>query len=130
MEAEREEVLERALPFREGEEVYVNIVEPHMYNPGDAVAKVDGYIIHVKGAEASVGHKRLVRIEEVGRTAAVAQVVDEEPLEDLPITDEGDAPEVTPEDEVESAGRRRGRRGGRRAQLKVEAATTSESSPE
>src|ERR1700677_3670538 len=40
MEAEREEVLERALPFREGEEVYLEIIEPHMYSAGDAVAKV------------------------------------------------------------------------------------------
>ena len=42
-------MLERALPFREGEEVYLEIIEPHMYSPGDAVAKVDGYIISVRG---------------------------------------------------------------------------------
>jgi ribonuclease G len=132
MEADREQVLERALPFSEGEEVYVNIVEPHMYNPGDAVAKVDGYIIEVKGAEASVGHKRLVRIDEVGRSSAIAVPVDDEPLEDLLGTPEPTpvAAEATSEDEVESSGRRRGRRGGRRAQPKVAAATTSDSSPE
>ena len=44
LEGSREQVLERALPFREGEEVHVEIVEPHMYSPGDAVAKIDGYI--------------------------------------------------------------------------------------
>src|SRR6202522_3431200 len=49
LEGDREQVLERALPFREGEEVYVEIVEPHMYSPGDAVAKVDGYIISIRG---------------------------------------------------------------------------------
>jgi ribonuclease G len=132
MEADREQVLERALPFSEGEEVYVNIVEPHMYNAGDAVAKIDGYIIEVKGAEASVGHKRLVRIDEVGRTSAIAVPVDDEPLEDLPgaVEPEPVAAEATSEDEVESSGRRRGRRGGRRAQPKVAAATPSESSPE
>ena len=132
MEADREQVLERALPFSEGEEVYVNIVEPHMYNAGDAVAKVDGYIIEVKGAEASVGQKRLVRIDEVGRTSAIATAVEEPVLEDLPgaVEPEPVAPEATSEDEVESAGRRRGRRGGRRAQPKVAAATTSDSSPE
>src|SRR5436305_14801153 len=32
MEADREKVLERALPFLEGEEVHVEIVEPHMYS--------------------------------------------------------------------------------------------------
>jgi ribonuclease G len=76
LEGDREQVLERALPFREGEEVHVELVEPHMYSPGDAVAKVDGYIIAVKGADRFVGQKRLVRIEEVGRTAAVARLVD------------------------------------------------------
>ena len=76
MESDREHVLERALPFREGEEVHVEIVEPHMYSPGDAVAKVDGYIISVKDATSAVGEKRLVRIEEVGRTSAVARLID------------------------------------------------------
>ncbi len=80
MEADREQVLERALPFREGEEVYLEIIEPHMYSAGDAVAKVDGYIISVKGAEGAVGQKRLVRIEEVGRTEAVAVLIDQPPV--------------------------------------------------
>ena len=51
LEGDREEVLERALPFREGEEVHVEIVEPHMYSPGDAVAKIDGYIISISGGD-------------------------------------------------------------------------------
>src|SRR6202012_6068110 len=81
LEGDREEVLERALPFREGEEVYVEIIEPHMYSPGDAVAKGDGYIISLKDAEKAVGEKRLVRIDEVGRTAASARLVDAPPDE-------------------------------------------------
>ena len=80
MEADREQVLERSLPFREGEEVYLEIIEPHMYSAGDAVAKVDGYIISVKGADDSVGYKRLVRIEEVGRTEAKAVLIDQPPI--------------------------------------------------
>ena len=130
MEADREQVLERSLPFSEGEEVYVNIVEPHMYNPGDAVAKIDGYIIEVRGAESSVGLKRLVRIDEVGRTSAVAVPVDEVPLGEPDVPLETETAEATSEDEVESPGRRRGRRGGRRAQPKVAAVSTSDSSPE
>ncbi len=64
LEGDRDQVLERALPFREGEEVHVEIVEPHMYSPGDAVAKIDGYIISVTGgtplrrAEAPGPHRR------------------------------------------------------------------------
>ena len=80
MEADREQVLERALPFREGEEVYLEIIEPHMYSAGDAVAKVDGYIISVKAADGAVGQKRLVRIEDVGRTEAVAVLIDQPPM--------------------------------------------------
>src|SRR5213082_3026707 len=60
LEGERDEILERALPFREGEEVHVEIVEPHMYNPGDAVAKIDGYIISISGGTPYVGEKHLV----------------------------------------------------------------------
>jgi ribonuclease G len=103
LEGDREQVLERALPFREGEEVYVEIVEPHMYSPGDAVAKIDGYIISITGGTKYVGEKHLVRIDEVGRTAAVASLLDAQPVEN-----------GVSGDELESKPRRRGRRGGRR----------------
>jgi len=76
MRGTRAEVAERAVPFREGEEAHVQIVEPHMYNVDDAVAKVDGYIISVAGAGRFVGQKRLVRIEEAGRTSATAVLID------------------------------------------------------
>ena len=72
MEGPRAEIEEHAVPFRAGEEVHVDIVEPHMYNPDDGVAKVDGYLISVTNGIAFVGEKKLVRIEEAGRTAAVA----------------------------------------------------------
>jgi ribonuclease G len=107
LEGDREQVLERALPFREGEEVHVEIVEPHMYSPGDAVAKVDGYIIQVKGGTPYVGEKHVVRIDDVGRTAAVASLVDVPPGPEA--QDSGSR-----DDELESKPRRRGRRGGRR----------------
>jgi ribonuclease G len=73
----RAEVEERALPFRQGDEVLVDIVEPHMYAVDDAVAKIDGYIISIAGAAQHVGEKRMVRIEDVGRTAASALLLDE-----------------------------------------------------
>jgi ribonuclease G len=73
----REEVEERALPFHAGDEVLVEIVEPHMYDVDDAVAKIDGYIISIAGASPHVGEKRMVRIEQVGRTAASALLLDE-----------------------------------------------------
>jgi ribonuclease G len=73
----RAEVEERALPFRQGDEVLVEIVEPHMYDVDDAVAKIDGYIISIAGAAPFVGENRMVRIAEVGRTAASALLLDE-----------------------------------------------------
>jgi ribonuclease G len=119
MEGTRAEVEERALPFRPGDEVLVQIVEPHMYNVDDAVAKVDGYIISVSHGGPHVGEKRLVRIEEAGRTSAIAVLVGEngEVLE----------PESGSEDDaVESKPRRRGRRGGRRRSAAKAEATSSE----
>ena len=53
----RAEVEERALPFRQGDEVLVEIVEPHMYDVDDAVAKIDGYIISIAGAVAVCGRE-------------------------------------------------------------------------
>jgi ribonuclease G len=76
MEGSRGEVLAAAVPFSDGDEVHVHIVEPHMYEVDDAVAKIDGYIISVRGAGPFVGTKRLVRIEEAGRTAASAVLID------------------------------------------------------
>jgi ribonuclease G len=72
----RAEIEEQSVPFREGEEVHVDIVEPHMYSEDDAVAKVDGYLIEVRDAIPYVGEKMLVRIEQAGRTAARAVLVE------------------------------------------------------
>jgi ribonuclease G len=111
LEGTREEVEERALPFREGEEVLVHIVEPHMYEVDDAVAKIDGYIVSVVGGGRFVGSKRLVRIEEAGRTAATASLVGAPaPDGDDALDEGGDGSDEA----VESGARRRGRRGGRR----------------
>jgi len=100
-EGTSEEVQERALPFRVGDEVHVDIVEPHMYDDDAAVAKIDGYIISVLRGGRFVGERRLVRIEEVGRTGATASLV-------------GDDPPADDGDDLQSPTRRRGRRGGRR----------------
>ena len=110
LQGSRAEVEERAVPFRVGEEVLVEIVEPHMYAADDAVAKIDGYIISVRGGGPLVGQKLMVRIEEVGRTAALAAPIDAPPI----LIENGD--------DVESRSRRRGRRGGRRRSAETEAA--------
>jgi ribonuclease G len=98
----RAEVEERALPFRQGDEVLVEIVEPHMYDVDDAVAKVDGYIISIAGAAQHVGEKRMVRIEQVGRTAATALLLDED----------GEVIQPTARPSSSASGRSRRRRSG------------------
>jgi ribonuclease G len=116
LEGTREDVEQRALPFREGEEVLVHIEEPHMYNDDDAVAKLDGYIVSVFGAAPLVGEKTLVRIDKVGRQAAQATLVN--PPEGLAVGADGSA-----ESASNGRRRRRGRRGGRGRRKKAETAS-------
>jgi ribonuclease G len=111
-EGKRAEIEERAIPWRDGDEVMVEIIEPHMYNVDDAVAKIDGYVISVTGAGPLVGERRLVRLTEVGRTAATAVL----------LGDDGEPVNAAEEMGVEGAKRRRGRRGGRRRSAKAGAA--------
>ena len=74
-EGTRDEIEERALPFKQGEEVLIRIEEPHMYNIDDAIAKIDGYVISVAGGGPYVGESKLIKIDEVKRTAAYASIV-------------------------------------------------------
>jgi ribonuclease G len=122
LEGTPDEIEERALPFREGEEVLVHIEEPHMYNDDDAVAKLDGYVVSVFGAAPLVGEKTLVRIEKVGRSAAEASMVN--PPEGAAPTDRSSS---TPGGSDGSNGRRRrrGRRGGRGRRKKAESGSSS-----
>ena len=102
----RGEIEERALPFREGEELLVKIEEPHMYDEDAAVGKIDSYVISVAGAGRLIGEERLVRITEVGRTSAAAEIVGS--------PNGGEAETAGADgDGDEKPKRRRGRRGGR-----------------
>ncbi|MGD9736869.1 MAG: Rne/Rng family ribonuclease [Solirubrobacterales bacterium] len=71
----RDQIEERALPFKVGEEVLVKIDEPHMYNADDAVARIDSYIVSVTGGGPFVGERKLVRIDDVRRSEAVASLL-------------------------------------------------------
>jgi len=76
MAASLSDVEERAVPFRPGEEVHVELVEPHMFKANDAVAKIDGYIVSVQNGMPFVGKRVMVRIEKAGRNEAEAVIVD------------------------------------------------------
>jgi ribonuclease G len=105
----REEIEERALPFKVGEEVLVQIDEPHMYNADDAVARIDSYIVSVSGGGPFVGERKLVRIEQVARSAATASLLGSDSPNGSSAVDGGGA-EL---DSGASRNRSRGRRGGR-----------------
>jgi ribonuclease G len=106
----RGEIEERALPFKVGEEVLVQIDEPHMYNADDAVARIDSYIVSITGGGRFVGERRLVRIEEVERSAAIASLLGS----DSPNGSGGGEENGSELDSAAVARKRsRGRRGGR-----------------
>ncbi len=109
----RDEIMEEAVPFRAGEEVLVNIVEPHMYNADDAVAKIDSYLIDVVNGICFVGQKKLVLIEEAGRTTARAVLTG----------DDVEEAEKARAERAEATLRARRSRGRRGAQAPAESAT-------
>ncbi|HEU4461515.1 MAG TPA: ribonuclease E/G, partial [Solirubrobacterales bacterium] len=105
----RTEIEERALPFKVGDEVLVKIDEPHMYNADDAVARIDSYIVSVTGGGPFVGQRRLVRIDEVERSAAIASLLGGE----SPNGSGGDEQNGSQLESSTPSRKRRGRRGGR-----------------
>jgi ribonuclease G len=119
----RRKIEERALPFQVGEEVLVTIEEPHMFNPEDAVARVDSYIVSVTGGNPHVGKRRMVRIESVDRSAAVASLLESAGAEEASEQEPGGEAKV----ESPSSRRRRGRRGGR-GRSRAKGASSSKSS--
>jgi ribonuclease G len=104
----RKAIEERALPFQVGDEVLVTIEEPHMFNADDAIARVDSYIVSVTGGGSHVGERKLVRIESVERSAALASMIDGGNGAGGSGSDGGEQVKSS------SSRRRRGRRGGRR----------------
>jgi ribonuclease G len=110
----RSEIEERALPFKVGEEVLVKIDEPHMYNADDAVARIDSYIVSVTGGGPYVGERKLVRIDEVERSAAIASLLGGGGGDESSNGSGGDEKNGSQlESSTSSRKRSRGRRGGR-----------------
>lgn len=117
------QVEKRALPFEIGDEVMVQVVEPHMYEEDAAVAKIDHYIIAIDGAIDRIGTKALVRITNVGRNVARAEIADDGPPKQKKTAAAAKSASTNGSsanngsDQVESGSarspRRRGSRGGR-----------------
>ncbi|MFA6000658.1 MAG: Rne/Rng family ribonuclease [Thermoleophilia bacterium] len=76
-EGSRDAIQRASLPVAEGDEVRLRIEEPHMYNPDDAIAKIDGYVVSIAGGSKLVGQDTKVHIDSVTRTCAYATLMDD-----------------------------------------------------
>jgi ribonuclease G len=79
----------------EGAEIEVKLVEVGLYDPGAAVAKLDGYSVAVADAASLVGKKVKVRIERVLDGWAYATLVNAPKASEPPITAESEAEKPT-----------------------------------
>lgn len=64
-----------ALPVREGMELELKIGEPHLANPGDGIARIEGYVVDVEGAGGQVGKNLKVLVTKTYKTYAKARIV-------------------------------------------------------
>lgn len=71
----RREVEQMALPVREGQVVDLEVEEPHVTNPRDGIARLEGYVVDIEGGGRHVGQKLKVEITKVFRTYAKGRVV-------------------------------------------------------
>ena len=65
-----------ARPVHEGQELDVEVQEPHVSSKADGIARVDGYVIDIEGGAAKVGELVRVQIVRAYRTYARARLVE------------------------------------------------------
>ncbi|MEW6523818.1 MAG: Rne/Rng family ribonuclease [Bacillota bacterium] len=71
----REEVEAKALPVRPGQIIDLKVEEPHVSNPWDGIARVDGYVVDIEGAGKLIGESVQVEITRAFRTYAKGKIV-------------------------------------------------------
>lgn len=64
-----------ALPVREGEELELKIVEPHIANQDDGISRIEGYVVDIESAGVYIGQKVKVLITKTFKTYAKARIV-------------------------------------------------------
>ncbi len=69
------QVERQALPVQESEVLDIKIEEPHVSNPRDGIARVEGYVIDVEGGGKRVGEHVKVEIVKAYRTYAKARIL-------------------------------------------------------
>jgi len=75
MIGEEKEVSRLASPVNKGEVYRVKIEEPHLNNPYDGIARIQGFVIDVQAAGAYVGDEVEVEITDIAKTYAKARVL-------------------------------------------------------
>lgn len=70
----KQELAKLAVPVQEGQELMVLVEEPHVNNPADGIARIEGYILDIQNAGQLVDKRVKVKIENVYRTYARARV--------------------------------------------------------
>lgn len=73
--SDQDETYSRTVPVKNGEIIEVKVEEPHISNPADGIARLDGFIIDVEGGGALVGELVSVEVVKVYRTYAKAKLV-------------------------------------------------------
>ncbi|MEW6080220.1 MAG: Rne/Rng family ribonuclease [Bacillota bacterium] len=71
----RKEVEEKAFPVHEGQVLELKVEEPHVSNPWDGIARVEGYVIDIEGGGKMVGDRVKVEVTRAFRTYAKARLV-------------------------------------------------------
>ena len=75
------EIMAEATPVRVGDEVELELAEPHMFQAADAVAFLDGgFRIVVAGGGPYLGERHRLRIDHVDRHEAIASLLDAQPV--------------------------------------------------
>lgn len=67
--------LEELVPVRSGQVLQVKIVEPHVVNGNDGIARINGFVIDVEGAGPLIGEDVQIEILHVHRTYAKAKIL-------------------------------------------------------
>src|SRR5690606_8287174 len=71
----RADVERLALPVRQGQVLDIHVEEPHVSNPKDGIARLEGYVLDIEGAGRHVGERLQVEITRVFRTYAKGRMV-------------------------------------------------------
>ncbi len=73
---QRDYIQSLALPVKEGDRLEVDVIEPHLNNPVDGIARLEGYIIDIEDGGRFVGQRVKVKIQKMFKTYAKAVIED------------------------------------------------------